>query len=105
MFRIDRAFKDRLVKWTLVFQVILEIVMVIINFPNIWEIIQYCGMGAVIIFFVITSEIKGIAFGIKNGLIYYVDDAVKIEKDQLDFAEETLSKQLEKIESLNNLDN
>lgn len=97
MFRIDRTFKDRLVKWTVVFAVILEIVMVIINFPNVWEIIEYCGMAAVIIFFVIISEIRGIAFGLKYGLIHYVDDAAKIEAKQLESAEDILGKQLEKL--------
>lgn len=98
MFRIDRTFKNRVIKWTVILQIALEIIMVIINFPNVTDIIQYCSMAAVIIIFTILSEIKGIAFAIRNGLIYYTDDAVKIEKKEIDYAKRVLEEQLEKLE-------
>lgn len=98
MFRIDRTFKDRLVKWTIILSIILEAVMVVINFPDIWEILEYCGMGLVIIFFVILCEIRGIAFGIKYGMIQYVDSAKEQEQEYYESAEDILSKQVKKLE-------
>lgn len=97
MISIDRTFKDRLVKWTIVLSVILECIMVIINFPDIGEIIQYCLMGLVIIAFVLLSEVRAIAFGLKHGIIVYTDKAREVEEDNLARARELLEGQLEKL--------
>lgn len=103
MLRIDKTFKDRLIKWTAVLAVILEIIMVIINFPDIKEILTYCGMGAVIIFFVIITEIQGLAFCLRYGLIRYVDEAKQEAQESIASAEDILSKRMEELEkSVNN---
>lgn len=97
MMRIDRTFRNRLIKWTAVFAVVLEIIMVIINFPDVWEIIEYLGMGAVIIFFVFVTEIQGLAFCIRYGLVKYVDEAEAESKEIIKDAEKTLEKRLEEL--------
>lgn len=99
MLRIDRTFKDRLVKWTIVLSVILEVIMVVINFPDIKEILTYCGMGLVIIFFVIVTEIQGLAFCLRYGLIQYVDIAEKDAKENVKSANEILAKRMEELEN------
>lgn len=103
MLRIDRTFKNRLVKWTIILSIILEVIMVVINFPNIWEILEYCGMGLVIIFFVIFTEIKGLAFCLRYGLIQYIDTAEKDAKENIESANEILAKRMEELE--NKIDN
>lgn len=103
MLRIDRTFKDRLVKWTIILSIILEVIMVVINFPDVKEILTYCGMGLVIIFFVIVTEIQGLAFCLRYGLIQYVDIAEKDAKENVKSANEILAKRMEELE--NKLDN
>lgn len=98
MLRIDRTFKNRLVKWTIILSIILEVIMVVINFPDIKEILTYCGMGLVIIFFVIVTEIQGIAFCLRYGLIQYVDTAEKDAKKNIESANEILAKRMEELE-------
>lgn len=98
MLRIDRTFKDRLVKWTIILSIILEVIMVVINFPDVKEILTYCGMGLVIIFFVIVTEIQGLAFCLRYGLIQYVDIAEKDAKENVKSANEILAKRMEELE-------
>lgn len=99
MLRIDRTFKDRLVKWTIILSIILEVIMVVINFPDVKEILTYCGMGLVIIFFVIVTEIQGLAFCLRYGLIQYVDIAEKDAKENVKSANEILAKRMEELEN------
>lgn len=99
MLRIDRTFKNRLVKWTIILSIILEVIMVVINFPDVKEILTYCGMGLVIIFFVIVTEIQGLAFCLRYGLIQYVDIAEKDAKENVKSANEILAKRMEELEN------
>lgn len=104
MIRIDRNFKDRLVKWTIILSIVLEIVMVIINIPDIKEIVTYCGMGLVIIFFVIFSEIRGLAFCLRYGLIQYSDSAAEEQQKDIESVDDILSNRLETIQNQNKQD-
>lgn len=104
MIRIDRNFKDRLVKWTIILSILLEIVMVIINIPDIKEIVTYCGMGLVIIFFVIFSEIRGLAFCLRYGLIQYSDSAAEEQQKDIESVDDILSNRLETIQNQNKQD-
>lgn len=101
MIRIDRNFRDRLVKWTIILSIILEIVMVVINIPDIKEIVTYCGMGLVIIFFVIFSEIRGLAFCLRYGLIQYSDSAAEEQQKDMESVDDILSNRLETIQNQN----
>lgn len=104
MIRIDRNFKDRLVKWTIILSILLEIVMVIINIPDIKEIVTYCGMGLVIIFFVIFSEIRGLAFCLRYGLMQYSDSAAEEQQKDIESVDDILSNRLETIQNQNKQD-
>lgn len=104
MLRIDRNFKDRLVKWTIILSIILEIMMVVINIPDIKEIVTYCGMGLVIIFFVIFSEIRGLAFCLRYGLIQYSDSATEEQQKEMESVDDILSNRLETIQNQNRQD-
>lgn len=104
MIRIDRNFKDRLVKWTIILSIVLEIMMVIINIPDIKEIVTYCGMGLVIIFFVIFSEIRGLAFCLRYGLIQYSDSAAEEQQKDIESVDDILSDRLETIQNQNKQD-
>lgn len=104
MIRIDRNFKDRLVKWTIILSIVLEIMMVVINIPDIKEIVTYCGMGLVIIFFVIFSEIKGLAFCLRYGLMQYSDNAAEEQQKDIESVDDILSNRLETIQNQNKQD-
>lgn len=104
MIRIDRNFKDRLVKWTIILSIVLEIMMVVINIPDIKEIVTYCGMGLVIIFFVIFSEIKGLAFCLRYGLMQYSDSAAEEQQKDIESVDDILSNRLETIQNQNKQD-
>lgn len=54
-------------------------------------------MGLVIIAFVLLSEVRAIAFGLKHGIIVYTDKAREVEEDNLARARELLEGQLEKL--------
>lgn len=101
MIRIDRNFKNRLVKWTIILSIVLEIMMVVINIPDIKEIVTYCGMGLVIIFFVIFSEIQGLAFCIRYGLMQYSDNAAEEQQKDIESVDDILSDRLETIQNQN----
>ena len=105
MIRIDRNFKDRLIKWTIVLSIVLEIMMVVINIPDIKEIVTYCGMGLVIIFFVIFSEIRGLAFCLRYGLMQYSDSAAEEQQKDIESVDDILSDRLETIQNQNKQDN
>ena len=104
MIRIDRNFKDRLVKWTIILSIVLEIMMVVINIPDIKEIVTYCGMGLVIIFFVIFSEIRGLAFCLRYGLMQYSDSAAEEQQKDIESVDDILSNRLETIQNQNKQD-
>lgn len=75
--------------------------MVIINIPDIKEIVTYCGMGLVIIFFVIFSEIRGLAFCLRYGLVQYTDSAAEEQEKDIASADDILASRLETIQNQN----
>lgn len=79
--------------------------MVVINIPDIKEIVTYCGMGLVIIFFVIFSEIRGLAFCLRYGLIQYSDSAAEEQQKDMESVDDILSNRLETIQNQNKQDN